>query len=193
MKKRPGTHLGMPGIGCLLIFFWSLTTIPAVAEPSPAIQFLMKEPVSMMDWGIKGIEDHLYRHRSLLIQSGKPLFEPEPNITVTYDWEGNQIRISIGLRTGEQVQKMSQELGDIRSHVEWIIKYLRGSLTMRPYGAFFRHRGYRSKENPQNLESELAGLTELIVSVRDGESNILTRCRGQLTGSDLVWLTIGEP
>ena len=166
---------------------------PATAEPTPPIQFLMQESVSMMDWGMKNIEDHLYRHRTLLIESGKSLFEPEPTIAVVYGWEENQIQISIGLRTCEQLQKTSQGLSDIRSHVEWVIKYLRGSLTMKPYDAFFRHRGFRSKESPQDLESELASLTELIVSVRDGESNILSRCRAQLTGSDVVWLTIGEP
>ncbi|HHE74616.1 MAG TPA: hypothetical protein ENL37_05970 [Desulfobacteraceae bacterium] len=187
------THVQRWGIGCLLLFLWIVTMQPAAAEPTPSIQFLMREPVSMMDWGIKNIEDYLYRHRTLLIQSEKTLFEPEPAIEVAYNWEQNQIRISISLRTCEQVQKTSQGLSDIRLHVEWVIKYLRGSLTMKPYDAFFRHRGFRSKESPQSLESELAGLTELIVSVRDGESNILSRCGAQLTGSDMVWLTIGEP
>jgi len=178
---------------CLLVFVWSVTLQPAAAEPTPSIQFLMREPVTMMDWGLKNIEDHLYRHRPLFVQSEKPLFEPEPSIAVVYNWEQNQIRISISLRTCKQVQKTSQGLSDIRSHVEWVIKYLRGSLTMKPYDAFFRHRGFRSKESPRSLESELAGMTELIVSVRDRDSNILSRCEAWLTGSDIVWLTIGEP
>ena len=193
MKECLMTHVIKSCIGCLLLFLWIVTMQPAAAEPTPSIQFLMREPVSMMDWGIKNIEDYLYRHRTLLIQNEKPLFEPEPTIEVAYNWEQNQIRISISLRTCEQVQKTSQGLSDIRLHVEWVIKYLRGSLTMKPYDAFFRHRGFRSKESPQSLESELAGLTKLIVSVRDGESNILSRCGAQLTGSDMVWLTIGEP
>ena len=178
---------------CILVLFAAMTLQQARAEPTPSIQFLMREPVSMMDWGIKNIEDHLYRHRTLFIQNEKRLFEPEPAISVDYSWEENQIQISIGLRTCQEVQKTPQGLSDIRSHVEWVIKYLRGSLTMKPYDAFFRHRGFRSKESPQNLDVELAGLTELVVSVRDGESNILGRCRAQLTGSDVVWLTIGEP
>ncbi len=193
MKARFVIHAIRPCIGCLLVFLWFVTLQPAMAEPTPAIQFLMKEPVSMMDWGLKNIEDHLFRNRALFVQSEKSLFEPEPTIAVLYDWEKNQIRISLGLRTCKQVQKMSQGLSDIRSHVEWVIKYLRGSLTMKPYDSFFRHRGFRNKESPRSLESELAGLTELIVSVRDRESNILSRCTGHLTGSDIVWLTIGQP
>lgn len=193
MKTRPMKHVIRPCIGLLVVFWWIVTMQPAIAEPTPSIQYLMREPVSMMDWGLKNIEDHLYRHRTLLVQSEKSLFEPEPTIAVLYDWEKNQIRISIGLRTCKQVQKMSQGLSDIRSHVEWVIKYLRGSLTMEPYDAFFRHRGFRNKESPRSIEPELAGLTELTVSVRDRESNILSRCTGQLAGSDIVWLTIGEP
>ena len=193
MKKNLIRHVIRLCVGCLSLFIWIGMVLPVAAEPTPSIQFLMKEPVSMMDWGLKNIEDHLYRHRSLFIQNEKSLLEPEPTIAVVYNWEENQIQISIGLRTCVQVQKTSQGLSDIRSHVEWVIKYLRGSLTMKPYDAFFRHRGFRNKESPQNLESELAGLTELVVSVRDRESNILSRCRAQLTGSDMVWLTIGEP
>jgi len=192
MKKNLIRHVIRLCLGCLSLFIWIGMVLPVAAEPTPSIQFLMKEPVSMMDWGLKNIEDHLYRHRSLFIQNEKSLLEPEPTIAVVYNWEENQIQISIGLRTCVQVQKTSQGLSDIRSHVEWVIKYLRGSLTMKPYDAFFRHRGFRNKESPQNLESELAGLTELVVSVRDRESNILSRCRAQLTGSDMVWLTIGE-
>ena len=192
MKKFFIRHVIRPCLGCLSLFIWVVMVLPAAAEPTPSIQFLMKEPVSMMDWGLKNIEDYLYRHQSLFIQNEKSLFEPEATIAVVYNWEENQIQISIGLRTCVQVQKTSQGLSDIRSHVEWVIKYLRGSLTMKPYDAFFRHRGFRNKESPQTLESELAGLTELVVSVRDRESNILSRCEAQLTGSDMVWLTIGE-
>ena len=192
MKTFLMTYAIRPCLGCLALVSWAVMVLPAAAEPTPSIQFIMKEPVSMMDWGLKNIEDHLYRHRSLFIQNEKSLFESEPTIAVVYNWEENQIQITIGLRTCVQVQKTSQGLSDIRSHVEWVLKYLRGSLTMKPYDAFFRHRGYRNKESPQTLESELAGLTELVVSVRDRESNILSRCRAQLTGIDMVWLTIGE-
>jgi len=157
MKACFKTPVIKPCMGCLLILLWVVAIPPTAAEPTPSIQFLMKEPVSMMDWGIKNIEDYLYRHRNLLVQNEKPLFEQDPTIAVIYNWEQNQIQISIGLRTHGQVPKTSQGLSDIRAHVEWVVTYLRGSLTMKPYDAFFRHRGFRSKKSPQNLESELAG------------------------------------
>ena len=187
-KKR----MGIVSLGCLLLC-GSITIPPLAAEPSPSIQFLMREPVTMMDWGIKNIEDHLHRQRNLFVRNEKPLFDLEPTLTVTYNWEQNQILISITLRAAAQAQKTSQGLSDIRSHVEWIIKYLRGSLTMKPYDAFFRHRGFRSQESPQNLGAEMASQTELIISVRDQEANILSRCKGSLAGNDVTWLTIGQP
>jgi len=166
---------------------------PAVAEPSASIQFLMREPVTMMDWGLQNIEDYLYRQRDLLMQADKRLFGPEPNMAVTYDWEQNKIQVAITLKVASQVQLTSRDLAGIRTHLEWIIKYLRGTLTMKPYDAFFRHRGFRNQESPQNLGAELAGRTELLIRVRDADANILSQCKGGLTDHEIHWMGIGNP
>ena len=76
MKKNLKRHVLRLCLGCLSLFIWIGMVLPVAAEPTPSIQFLMKEPVSMMDWGLKNIEDHLYRHRSLFIQNEKSLLEP---------------------------------------------------------------------------------------------------------------------
>lgn len=168
------------------------TPLSCVAEPTNTIQFLMKEPVSMLDWGINNIEDHLYRQRSLFLENEKLVFEPEPNLSVVYDWELNQIRLSLGLRTPKPVKRTPQVLEEVKNHVIWIIKYLRGSLTMNPYDAFFRHKGFRNKESPQNLEAELTGMTVLLIEVRDAKSNLLSRCRANLSGDYMEWGQIGD-
>ena len=165
--------------------------IPVGAEPSQSIQFLMREPVTMMDWGLRNIEDYLYRQRDLLVQADKRLFESDPILAVTYDWEQNAIQVGITLRVAPQVQLTSRELANIRSHLEWIVKYLRGSLTMKPFDSFFRHRGFRNQDSPQNLGAKLAGQTELLIRVRDADANILSQCQGGLTGSEITWLSIG--
>jgi len=64
MKKWPVKHVIRYGVGCLLLGLGAANIQTAMAEPSSSIQFLMREPVSMMDWGIKNIEDHLHRHGS---------------------------------------------------------------------------------------------------------------------------------
>ena len=182
----------------LKIVFWAVLLpnvlcgmIPVGAEPSQSIQFLMREPVTMMDWGLRNIEDYLYRQRDLLVQADKRLFESDPILAVTYDWEQNTIQVGITLRVAPQVQLTSRELANIRAHLEWIVKYLRGSLTMKPFDSFFRHRGFRNQDSPQNLGAELAGQTELLIRVRDADANILSQCQGGLTGSEITWLSIG--
>ena len=146
----------------------------------------------MMDWGLKNIEDHLYRNRALLAKAGNDYFLPEPTIAVDYDWEENRIRISIGLRTTELSPKTIHGLSEVRSRVEWVVQYVRASLSLRPIEAFFRHRGFRNKASPGEPEAELAGLTELVVTVRDADGHILSRCKAPLNGTDLIWLTIGD-
>jgi len=180
----------------LLIWLWLLVCVgyavlPAAAEPSASVQFLMREPVTMMDWGLRNVEDYLYRQRHLLIKTDKRLFESEPNLAVTYDWEQNKIQVAITLRASTQVQLTSRDLADIRLHLEWLIKYLRGTLTMKPYDAFFRHRGFRNQDSPRNLGAELAAQTDLLIRVRDADANILSQCRGGLTGSENYWPSIG--
>ena len=164
----------------------------AAAEPSASIQFLMREPVTMMDWGLGNIEEHLYRQRNLLVQADKELFDSEPTLAATYEWEQNVIQVAITLRAVSPRQKTPQGLNDIRKQLEWIIKYLRGSLTMRPYDAFFRHRGFRNQDSPRNLGAELAGQTELLIRVRDVDANILSQCKGSLLGEEISWINIGN-
>jgi len=165
---------------------------PAAGEPSPAIQFLMREPVTMMDWGLRNLEDFLYRQRDLLVRTDKKLFESEPILTATYDWEQDKIQVAITLGVTAEVQLNSRDLDAIRAHLEWLMKYLRGTLTMKPYDVFFRHRGFRNQDSPQNLGSELAARSELFIRVRDTDANIVSQCRGGLTGHDIYWLTIGN-
>ena len=176
---------------CLLLNA-GYTVLPVAAEPSHSIQFLMREPVSMMDWGLQNIEDYLYRQRDLLVRSDKRLFKSEPTLAITYDWEQDKIQVTITLRAASQFQKSSRAFGDIRAHLEWVMKYLRGSLTLRPYDAFFRHRGFRSQDSPPNLGAELAAQTELLIRVHDAEANILSQCKGGLTGNEIIWLSIGN-
>ena len=178
--------------GLLFVIIICLHVPPTMAEPSREVQFLMQEPVSMMDWGLKNIEDHLYRNRAVLTENKNSLFAKEPSIAVDYIWEDNTIQIAISLRTYDKALKTSKRMSDIRSHVELIITFLRGTLNMKPYDAFFRHKGFRSKESPSELGGELSEITELIVSVRDESANILGRCKASLLGSRIEWLKIGQ-
>jgi len=161
------------------------------AEPSPVVEYLMREPVSMLDWGLTQIEEDLFRNRGVLTRNEGDLFEPEPTIRVAYAWEENRIQIFLKLAMKPGVKKSPQRMAAVRKHVEFLVAYLRGGLTMRPYDAFFRHKGFRSKESPENLGEELVEITDIHISVHDHQQNILSRCRAPLTGKKIVWSNMG--
>ena len=191
-KKLAGAKVGvlMPVFGILALI--SLIFIPSGrAEPSPAVEYLMREPVSMLDWGLAQIEQDLFRKREILTGSKQNLFDPEPSIHVNYTWEENRIQIFLKLTLRSDVKKTPQRMTGIRQHVEFIITYLRGGLTMHPYDAFFRHKGFRSKESPQNMDEELVKITDIHITVRDHQQNILSRCRAALSGKEIDWSKMG--
>lgn len=164
---------------------------PLWAEPSPVVDYLMHEPVSMLDRGLEKIEEDLYRNRGVLTKNDGDLFDPEPIIRVDYAWEENRIQIFLKLTLTGNIKKTSQRMTAIQQHVEFVTAYLRGGLTMRPYDAFFRHKGYRSKESPENLVDKLVEITDIHIMVRDHQQNILSRCRAPLSGKDIVWSNMG--
>jgi hypothetical protein len=164
----------------------------AMAEPNAEVRFLMKSPVSMLDWGFKNIEEHLMRNQDVLTANEKNLLKKIVSVSVDYDWSKDAIRISIDLRLSEKTQKTSIVLAEVREHVIFIVKYLKGGLSMNPYDAFFRHKGFRHKETPENLGNKLSEVTELIVTVRDKDSNIVSMCSAPLLGDSIEWLMIGR-
>jgi hypothetical protein len=180
------------GMGTLLIVVALSAIHSAVADPNSAVRFLMQEPISMLDWGFKNIEDHLLRNGAVLTEHEKRLFQAEPSISVAYDWSIDVIRISIGMRLSENVQKTTEVLEAVKERVSFVIVYVRGLLTMNPYDAYFRHKGFRNKETPDDLEQKLSAGTEIVVTVRDKDSNILCMCKGSLLGLNMTWMKIGE-
>ena len=65
-------------------------------------------------------------------------------------------------------------------------------LTLMPFDAFFRHKGFRGSGPPDDMEAEPTGITELFISVRDRDGNLISRCRAPLIGTAIKWPGIGE-
>jgi len=125
----------IPMLGCMACMSL-LFTASLGAEPSPAVEYLMREPVSMLDWGLAKIEEDLFRKRGVLTRNDGNLFELEPAIRVTYAWEKNRIQIFLKLTMQADVKKTSRRMAAVREHMTFVIAYLRGGLTMHPYDAF---------------------------------------------------------
>ena len=178
-------------MACLLVMM-SLALAPApAAEPSSSVRYLMKEPASMLDLGLLRLDEQLHRNRGVLAKSEDNLFEPEPSIRVNYAWADNRIEIFIKLTMDAHVKNTPQRMAAIRSHVEFVATYLRGMLTMLPYDVLFRHRGFRSREFPENLDRELVEMTDIHLTVRDNQQNILSTCKASLAAKEIIWYNIG--
>lgn len=179
--------LALGWLVCLSLFFGASLG----AEPTPAVAYLMREPISMLDWGLAQIEEDLFRNRGVLSRNEGDLFEPEPVIRVAYNWEENRIQVFLKLTMQADMKNSPERMASVRKHVEFVAAYLRGGLTMHPYDAFFRHKGFRSKDSPENLGDELAAITDIHITVRDHQQNILSRCRAPLSGKEIVWSNMG--
>ena len=180
------------GVGALLTVVTLAAIHPAAADPNTAVRFLMQEPVSMLDWGLKNVEDHLKRNGKVLTGHEKKLFQAEPSVAAAYDWSNDVVRISIGLRLAENVQKTPEVLAAVKERASFVIVYARSLLTMNPFDAYFRHKGFRNRETPDDLERKLLDGTEIRVTIRDNASNILSMCKGSLAGRDTTWMKIGD-
>jgi len=102
-------HVVIPVLACLACMSL-LFTATLGAEPSPAVEYLMREPVSMLDWGLAKIEEDLFRKRGVLTRNEGNLFELEPSIRVAYAWEKNRIQIFLNLTMRADVKKTPQRL-----------------------------------------------------------------------------------
>jgi len=176
----------------IIIFVLLLTPFMARGQPSPSVRFLMEEPVSMLDWGLAHIEKHLYDRRSILTGGAADLFATDLFVSTDYDWTANRIEIGVRLQLKHKPLNMAADLDKIRHHIAGLVTYLRGVLTLMPFDAFFRHKGFRSSGPPDDMEAELTGITELFISVRDRDGNLISRCRAPLIGTAIKWPGIGE-
>jgi len=153
---------------CLIIIL-SLFIIPQSvrSEPTPAFQYLMNEPVSMMDWGLYQL-GNLIDGQSInwKMQDEKPLLT-----YVKYNWDLNKIQIFIeyGLVIGSGIEKKK-----IKDSIIEIIDKIRNLLTGKHHNidpndsslAYqFKHDGYASKKRVKNLGRKLCQNTEIIIQV----------------------------
>lgn len=166
------------GISCLFMLMAVLLFPVAetcVGEPSPTVQYLMNEPVSMFDWGMYKLT--LYLNQEFRDRYQKKISTFAPRITVHYDADSNKIQISALM-----LYKKFPNKGEARTYCEEIFKYIRGLLvfekgsTKRPVpanaplttlGSYFGQHGEHHKNKPENIEKELSNNTQLIAVVMD--------------------------
>jgi hypothetical protein len=80
---------------CAAAIVWLSVSIAAIAGSSPQIKYLIREPASMLDWGLYKLRDTV----NALINDDSRLsgigLKPPINVQTTYDFERNRIHIFV--------------------------------------------------------------------------------------------------
>ncbi len=161
----------------------------AIAEPNAAVRFLIKEPVTMLEWGFMQLRKDL-----------DGLDVPDVgkvNVSVSLDWDKSQIKIF--------ARSKVKHSGDSKQIKKWCantIHILRARLGLdvemgKPLmgedsflGSYFHHDGYVLKERPKLLDKKLDSITVLVVSIlllQKGKGVQSILCQAPLLGTEVMY------
>jgi hypothetical protein len=176
----------------IIIFFLFIAAGISKAEPNSTILYLMKTPVSMLDYGIYRLDRFLRDESKKLINA-----KDEPEIGVTYNYDSNRIEIKFLYVIKAELSKGY----NIKEEITWLIRKIKESYfgydhktgkpseKRKPGGSvmrrFFSHQGYEFKSKPKNLVQELEKITEIYVHVNYQDQ--LTKGKSPLIGNKIYW------
>lgn len=146
-----------------IVIFLSLFLLVNIgqAEPTPTVNYLMKTPVSLFDYG-------MYKLDKSFKESAEDNYKIDgkfPNISyVSYNFNLNKISMVLIY----VVESKKPNIKDIKNRMGEIIGQIRGTLSLGNYGLlsqFFSHKGYTVKGKPDNIGKDLANIIELELSI----------------------------
>lgn len=160
------------------------------AQPTPNIQYLMHESVSMFDWGIYRINEKLKNW-----EESKGLIGISSSIAVApeafYDWSSNRIIIYVKVfpvKSQEEAKELCR--GIVRSIKS--VLYINPD-DGKPYGeaglaldSFFSHSGFLNKSEPEGLYKELDSITVIKVEVMVPTKGWV-KCEAPLLGTKIMF------
>jgi hypothetical protein len=143
------------------------------AEPSPAVRYLMSEPVTLFDWGIVRLYEYVdgFANHYLRTQSVQDIYG-----TVSYDAPRNKILISFVAtrKPGARNESAAFVQDSSRKICRTIVQEMRREFLVerkwqirRTSGIyrFFAHVGTRGQKEPPGCFEEIENITVLKVSV----------------------------
>jgi hypothetical protein len=184
---------------CILIIVFILFIVVGIskAEPTPTISYLMKTPVSMLDFGIFKLEKELDEWADRIFGDAR-IVNNRPLTKVEYLYSSNRIKIKLSYTfTGEKAEKDIQKV-DVKSEIIRVLKRLKflkfglSLKTQKPVkdycstiDRFFSHQGYVLKNEPKNLGKELDQITKIYVELWNGKDWV--KCKSPLIGNKVYW------
>lgn len=150
---------------------------PVHAEPSSSVRYLIAEPVSLLDFGMKALGDDL--------EGG----DRKASVMVEYLWSENRIRITLtDVLTRPALKDAKDRCAVLISGVRARLGIIDGKSAFGVSGmeAFFTHYGYESKSEPKNLGPDLDAIT--IIRGRLGLSGgKAIGCEGPLVSDKVMY------
>jgi hypothetical protein len=174
----------------------ALASISA-ADPSPSVRYLMKEPVTLFDWGIVRLYEYLdgYTTHYLKTNAVQDIYS-----TVSYDTSRNNILITIVVT--REAQQAEEPPGIVRSRCKEICRDITRALrrefltgrdrhVRRSSGIyrFFGHVGFKGKDEPPDAYDEIEKITLINVSVYSSKDpgRLVLQSESPLMGEDIVF------
>lgn len=177
----------------LIILVIFLTPITALSEPSNSVAYLMKEPISLLEWGLYRIEDYLNTSQLTDLDL---IYKPKAH--VDYNWNKNLIEIKLILHPKYQSLSKVGSKNYCRSaltDLKEIFGYGYDKEVREIFGIkrFFEHKGFSKTNEPKNLTEDIETITQLTVYVYANEKdepeyNEQSSCTSRMLEEELFFL-----
>lgn len=193
----------------LILILACFSSLPAVAEPSRSVQYLMTEPVTLFDQGLKRLGvtlDGVLNKTDFPEIIGNLKIGSGSETSANYDWNSNRITIYGSVQHDSKTSNPNTLLdlcGRVVKRIRFNLGYgdmgsrFRTSGLMQGVSIHFQHRGYQKKDEPSTLEADLASITAIrIIAFANkdnkrglfGNSEQVT-CIGTLSDSEITIVT----
>lgn len=167
-----------------------LVALAAPAAPNEISTFLMKERVTLLDWGMYKLERFLERRR------WPQEFEPVVFTKVSYDWDRDRIVMDVQALVKSGPPTKEQCLGVLKlllssGGVAFDTRSRQLNDGVSTFAVEFLHASFRSPGQPADLGKKIDELIELRVTVAGlpaGGQVRQVECRTNLTQAEVVYI-----
>lgn len=170
----------MRNLSWLVVCFLSSS---AIAEPSRSVQYLMTEPVTLFDQGLKRLGvalDGVLLKADFPEMIGNLRIGSKSETSADYDWKSNKITIYGALQQESKTANPTTLLdlcGRVVERIRFNLGYgdmgtrFRNSGLMQGLSIHFQHRGYQKKDEPSTLETDLANIVAIRIIAHANKEN----------------------
>jgi hypothetical protein len=160
------------------------------AEPSSVVEYLMDDPVTMLDWGLYRVEE---RTSSMQFKN-----LVNSNSFAYYSWNKNRITVGFGVypSNGSLPANLAEETCEA---VTMEVRNRFGTNTKKSFrevvgiAKFFDHAGFEHNDKPAKFMQEIENITNINVAVFASKMDSLdgspaVRCESPLMGQEIFIL-----